>query len=196
VTKYVDRDDNYVMANVVLGDLLDKQDKEVEAIGKAILGGKRDEAVSGLAGLAATVFSGLPIGGLVKEGVAKAFASPANVVLEQQIEAWNKEQEGTRQVAAIKDAIEVLLGQTLIQVVKSQHAVDDGVVAALGGLRDDLAEFRATVSAGLGDAAVHVDLHEVTDGAVGIHVRGRAASRVFIKRLVSTGKGTTGIVIG
>jgi hypothetical protein len=177
-----------------LSDLLQKERAAIEKVGEDLLAGKKEEVAAGLGGLFVSVLSGVPaLGGLAKGALAVLFASPANVVLEKQVEQWREEQDHQRFVQDLSDVIEALIGQALVQIVRSQKRESEDVVAALGGLREDLATFREEVGERMTTFDLHVQLQEVSEGAIGIRVSGSSRKRVFVDRLVVRGGRTVGI---
>src|SRR4051812_32549386 len=129
---------------------LENCEKEIEEIGSSLIAGKRHEVVPALAGLAVSVFSGLPVvGGLTKAALTEVFAAPANEVLDQQIAEWRQEQKVSAPLSELKDWIEALMGQVVLQLVRSQHNVSEDLAKRLGGARDDLAGFRNDVTAAI-----------------------------------------------
>lgn len=80
--------------------------------------------------------------------------------------------------------VEALLSQAVLQLVRVQHNVHDDVLRALGGVRDDLADFRERFTTAIPAAeqqAARLELQEVSGGALGIHVSNRSQKRVFVR---------------
>lgn len=185
------------MGQVVLGELIEKQKEQIELLTRDLLAADHRGALARLSALATEVLVDVPgIGPVARELIGRAFAAPANVILDRQIAAFRHEQERGALVAEVGELIELLLGQALAQIVHSHHDAKDEVLGALGGLREDLAGFRAAVQAELGESQVRVMVQEVADGAVGVRVRPNAQRRVLIDRQAVRGPGSVGIDLG
>ena len=89
----------------------------------------------------------------------------------------------------------MLLGQALIQLVRSQHAVKDEVLDALGGVRRDLEAFRQDFAARVASASesVRLDSLVVHGGGLGIRVRATTTKRVVLTHMEVAGAGSVGI---
>ena len=176
------------MSEVVLGDLLEKRGSEMKEITQSLVNGDGEKTAAGLAGLLTTVLTGVPaLGNVVAQGLEKIFGSSANAILVQQIEAWQKEQQQTDLVSRVRDSVEVLLGQALIQLVRSQHASTAELERALGGIREELKGFRDSIQGRLEDAGIRVDLQEIAENGIGIRVGEKARASVFVRRQVVNG---------
>lgn len=187
------------MSDIVLGEQIEKHQKQLQAMGKALVEGKREAFLAEAASLTVAVATGQPLlAPLVKPLVARAFASSANAVLDKQIAAWNAELEQRALEKRLAEAIEVLLGQAIIQLLRAQHALSDEILDELGGVRDELAGFREefarqTVAAG---ADVHVEQELISGGATGVRVRASSSKSLRIRQGTVTGAGTVGVEIG
>ena len=187
------------MSDFVLGEQIEKHGGTLEAMGKALIEGRQEAFVAETAGLVSTLAVGHPLlGRLVEHGFARLFASSANAVLDKQIAAWNQELDRQQLVARLAEAVEALLGQALIQVIRAQHDVKDEVMQALGGLRQDLAGFREDFAAraAAAQAALRVEQELVSGGATGVRVRAGSSKALLIRQGTVTGAGTTGVEIG
>jgi hypothetical protein len=99
---------------------LEKRDAEIKAIAGDVIRGDRTKAVAGLAGLFTTVATGVPIlGGGVAMALEKAFASPANALLEAQAKHWEKDRHREELVALVATEVHRVVGDVLIQLVRS-----------------------------------------------------------------------------
>jgi hypothetical protein len=187
------------MSDFVLGEQIEKHEDTLEAMGKALTEGKPEEFVAEATGLVTALASGQPLlGALVKHGFAHIFGASANAVLEKQIAAWNQELDRQQHIARLAEAIEVLLGQALIQVVRAQHGVKDELLQALGGVRADLAGFREDFGARMAAAQAELRIEQdlVGEGATGVRVRASSSQSVLVRQGTVTGAGTTGVEIG
>jgi hypothetical protein len=187
------------MSDFVLGDEIEKHEGQLEGMTKALTEGKREDFVAEAASLVVSVATEVPVlGSLMKPVVARAFATSANAVLEKQIAEWRQELDRTDLVQRVAEAIEVLLGQALIQIVRAQHGASEKIIDELGGLRDDLAGFREDFAKRIAatSAEVHVEQELVSGGATGVRVRASSSKAVRIVQRTVTGHGTTGVEIG
>lgn len=187
------------MSDFVLGDEIEKHKGQLQGMTKALTEGKRADFIAETASLTVSVATGVPmLGPLVKPVVARAFAASANAVLEKQIAEWNQELDRRDLVQRLAEAIEVLLGQALIQIIRAQHGVTGEIIDELGGLREDLAGFREDFAARAAAAGVdvHVQQKLVSGGATGVRVRASSSKAVRIVQDEVTGPGTTGVEIG
>lgn len=186
------------MSDFVLGEQIEKHEGALEAMGKALIEGKQEAFVAEAANLVTTLASGQPLlGALVEQGFARLFASSANAVLDKQIAAWNQELDRQQRMGKLAEAVEVLLGQAIIQVIRAQHGIKDELMEALGGMREDLAGFREDLAArtAAASAALRVEQEVVSGGATGVRVRA-SSKAVIIRQGTVTGAGTTGVEIG
>lgn len=187
------------MSDFVLGEQIEKHRGTLEAMARALAEGKQGAFVAETAGLVSALASGQPLlGALVKQGFASLFASSANAVLDTQIAAWNQELDRQDLIARLAEAVEVLLGQALIQVIRAQHGIADELMQALGGVREDLAGFREDLAAraAAAHAALRIEQALVSGGATGVRVRAGSRKAVIIRQATVTGAGTTGVEIG
>ena len=128
---------------------------ELTTVGERILDGDKAGSAAALLGLVASASSGVPaIGALVDAAAQKAFASTATARLLAEAERLDREDAAHEAEESFKtslaDRIEVLLGQALVQIIRSQHSTAEqdrsALVEALGGIREDLASFRSSFS--------------------------------------------------
>ena len=177
--------------------LLERNSSQLETLGTKLIEGKRDECVAALVGLVTGIASGCPLlAALAKAGVARAFASTATERLLLEYKSYEQQKDRERFIGDMALNVEALLSQAVLQLVRVQHNVHDDVLRALGGLRDDLADFRERFAAALPAAeheAARLELQEVSGGALGIHVSSRSQQRVFVARQVVSGAGSVGI---
>jgi hypothetical protein len=182
------------MSNLEIRTLLEKNGEEVKSLTEALLTPNNDQAVAALAGLFISIVTGVPaLGGLVDKGLATIFGQSASSKLDFQIAAWNEEEKRHRLAAEIGDMVEGLLGQMLIQIVRSQHQTTERLEKTLGGMGEDLADFRADVGERMRQANVRIELQEVTDGGLGVTVTANAKKRLFVGTMRVSGKGSVGV---
>ncbi len=129
--------------------------------------------------LLAEIATDLPIvGKLVQTGLSAAFARSAWAQMERALADAHTEDARRAQLTDMGGVFAALLGQGLAALVNHQDAQHDAVLAAVGGLRDDLTEFRADVRQQA--HAVHIDFQDV-QGGLGFRVGPDAGRSVFIK---------------
>jgi hypothetical protein len=186
--------------DVVLGELLRSHQGELKAIAEAAGSGNKDKVIDATASLAISVATGNPLLGalapLGRKTIARIFGCSVNDALARELAALAKDDERKAFLAQIEEVIEALLGQALVQLVRTQHAVKDEVLETLGGLRRDFESFRTEFAVQLASApeSVRVDsLVEVLDGAIGVRVAATTTKRVVLKHLVVRGTGSVGI---
>jgi hypothetical protein len=184
-----------------LGERIEERASELEEVASALADGNLEKTTAALVTLIAGLATGhAELAGLlapfVHKGVQVAFASTATRRLRAELAKLHAEDERRAFIAAIAEPIEVLLGQALLQLVRTQHQASDAVTDALGGLRADLRSFRAEFSDRLEDDGVRVDTAHVLDGGTGVRVRDGARARVWIGELTVTGAGSIGIHVG
>ena len=132
---------------------------------------------------------------LGRKAIARIFGSSVNAVLTRELAALAKDEERRAFLHQIDEVVEALLGQALIQIVRSQHAVKDEVLETLGGMRRDFESFRNDFATQLANASetVRVDSIKVTDGGIGVRVAATTSKRVVLKQMVVKGPGSVGI---
>jgi hypothetical protein len=188
------------MPDADLGTLLQEHTGELKSIAEATEKGEHEKVVDGVAELVLTLATGNPIVGALapfaRRAVAKAFGESADEMFRRELAAMQRDEERAKFLGQIDEVVASLVGQALVQIVTSQHHVKDEVVEALGGVRDDLAEFRRAfevrVSAAHGDL-VTINAQLVESGAIGIRVRSTATKTVALEKQVVKGKGSVGI---
>jgi hypothetical protein len=115
------------MTDVDIEALLEPHTKDLQSIAESLAGGERGKVADGLANLAITLATGNPILGalapLARKGIAKAFANSADEMFAREL-ANMKEEEARREfLGQIDEVVAALLGQALIQLVRTQHNV-------------------------------------------------------------------------
>jgi hypothetical protein len=186
------------MSEFVIGDAIREHEESLEAMADALQAGDEDAVVGETAGLVTTVATGQPLlGVLATKAAARVFGKSANAILREQTAQWNRQRDRRAFINDLAGAVEVLIGQALVQIARSQHNVKDELIEALGGIRDDLAGFRDEFGARLAQADVRIEQALIRDGATGAKLRVRAESRkvVFVSQGTVTGNGTTGVVL-
>lgn len=198
------RRQNDTSADIELAELLQQNQNQLETLGRQLIAGNKEACIGTLVGLVTGVASGSPmLGAFATAGVKRAFAKTATKRLLAEYNAYEKEKEQEkareRFVGDLSSAVETLLGQSVLQLVRVQHNIKDEVLQALGGVRDDLRDFRNEFEAAIPAderEAVRVDLQEVTSGSIGIHVSNSSRQRAFIARQIVSGAGSVGIKLG
>src|SRR5262249_50247841 len=146
-------------------------------------GGNQEKVIDAVSGLAISLATGSPLlaalAPLGRKGVARIFGNSVNAALTRELAVLAKEGERKAFLGQIDEVVEALLGQALIQIIRSQYAVSDEVLEALGGLRRDFEAFRTDFAEQLGRVAadVHVEQLEVEAG-IGIRVAATTTKRV------------------
>jgi serine/threonine protein phosphatase PrpC len=185
------------MADVDLEKLLEPHQKTLKEMGQQLAAGQHEKFIANAATLVGVLATGSPhvalLAPFAEKAVAGAFASAADKRLQREIEAMEREDDRKAFVAQIGDAVQALLDQAIVQIVRVQHNVKDELRARL---REDLADFRGAFQQGLGDHMVRLDEQVVRDGATGVRVGPNATKRVFIGRMEVAGKGSVGIDLG
>lgn len=185
------------MADAYLGALLEPHKATLKEMSQSLAQGDHPAFVEKTAGLVAALATGNPLVALLaplaRAGVAKAFGNAADAAFAHELAAMEAEEDRKRFVEQLAEPIEALIGQALIQLVRVQHNVKDEVLDGLGGVREDLATFRAEFAAAIPTETVRVEHQEVTAGAIGVRVRAETKKRVFIARQEVRGAGSVGI---
>ncbi|WP_437713882.1 hypothetical protein WMF45_48185 [Sorangium sp. So ce448] len=132
------------------------------------------------------------------KAASRAFSSAADDFFRRQLAQLEAEEGQRAFVSQIADAVELLICQAVLQVVRVQHNVKAELLEALGGVREDFADFRERFqkeieSGGDFGEAVRVDVQTVGGGAIGIRVGANARRRVFVSRMEVAGNGSIGI---
>lgn len=186
------------MDDVDLAKLLEPHKTELRQLAQHLVAGERPKFVAGVAALVGTLATGNPavaaLAPFAEKAVSRAFASAADVRLHEEIVKLDADNKERALVASIADAVEVLLGQALLQLVRVEHRVKDEVINALGGLREELSTFREEFQRGLDAEAVRVDMQRVLARGVGIRVEAGARQRVFVREQIVSEEGI-GIVL-
>lgn len=183
------------MKELVLADALEAHQESLQAMGKALIDKDKPRFVTEAIGLVTTLATEHSVlGAFAKEAIARAFGESANAILSKQAAEWEREQSQQAFIDTLAERVEDLLGQALIQIVKSQHDVKQEVIDALGGLREDLAGFRTDFANRLGFDQ-HIEHELVVDGATGVRIRAGSSKRVFVRQQTVSGAGTVGVEI-
>ena len=186
--------------DVELAELLKAHQGELKIIAEAAGSGNQEKVIDSVTSLAISLATGNALLGslapLGRRGIARIFGNSVNAALTRELAALAKDDERKVFLNQIDEVVEALLGQALIQIVRSQHAVKDEVLDALGGMRRDLEVFRNDFAAQLASAPenVRVDsLIEVVDGGIGVRVAATTTKRVVLTHMVVRGPGSVGI---
>lgn len=188
-----------IMRCMDLGDLIKQHGAELKDAAAGLAEGKREKLVAALATLVLGLATGNSAVGLlapfIEAGTRRAFANSASRRLDAAFAAAKSEEEKADLVAQIADSIEALLGQALVQMVRVQHQAKNEIIESLGGMREDLAGFRADLQARLDEEGVRIDLQRIAEGATGIRITEGARARIWVGEMNVTGSGSIGIDI-
>jgi hypothetical protein len=190
------------MSDVDLEKLLEPHAKELESLAEAAAKGDHDKVIDGASSLVLTLATGNPVIGalapLARRGIAKAFGNAADEMFARELAAMQKEEDRKAFFAQIDDVVAALVGQALIQLVRTQHNVKDEVLTALGGVREDFERFRADFGRRVSEQGetVRIDEQVVEAGGIGVRVRASTTKRVALKHQVVSGTGSVGIDLG
>jgi len=189
------------MSDIEIEKLLESHKGELKSIADAAGKGERDKVVDGVTALAVTIATGSPVAGalapLARRAVAKAFGNSVNEALDRELAELKQQGERQKFLGHIDEVMAALIGQALVQIIRSQHNVNDEVIEALGGLRSDFEAFRNDFGKRLareGEATVRIDEQLVQGRSIGVRVRATTTKRVVLKRQVVDG-GSTGILL-
>jgi hypothetical protein len=127
------------MADIDLLERLEKDQKSIEEVGTALLQRDREGAVAAMTRCVVTVLSGVPVlGALAQQAVARIFASTATAAIEAELKALDAEARRRALIDDLAAAVEPLIQQALIQLVRVQHDLDharrDELTQALGAV--------------------------------------------------------------
>jgi len=182
-----------------LRQLIEAHAEDLEQLGKAIIDRDRESAAATVARVLVNVATGVPLlGRLASTLVLKAFANTATARLLAEYELYAQEQARARLMATLATSLEALIGQAVVAVLDAQQGARDEMFEALGGLRRDLADFRAEFTAALPalpTPSVRVDLQEVFAGALGIRVSTESRKQLFVAHQRVSGPGAVGILL-
>jgi hypothetical protein len=185
--------------DVELEELLKAHQGELKTIADAAGSGNRDKVVDAVSSLAVSLATGNPLLGVLaplgRKTIARAFGSSVNAALTRELAALAKDDERQAFLSQIGEVVEALLGQALIQIIRSQHAIKDELLDALGGVRRDFEAFRNDFANQLATASetVRVDSLLVRDGGLGVRVAASTSRRVVLRNMVVSGPGSMGI---
>jgi len=186
-------------ADVELKRLLKAHQGELKTIAEAAGTGNRDKVIDAVSSLAISLATGNPVLGalapLGRKSIARAFGNSVNATLIRELAALAKDEERRAFLGQIDEVIEVLLGQAMIQIVRSQHAVKDELLEVLGGLRHDFEMFRTEFADQIAKTpeSVIVDTLMIREGGRGVRVAATTARRVVLRHIEVSGAGSVGI---
>lgn len=188
------------MSELELSALLEPHKADLRKLAENFLAGDHAKFVSGTAALLGAIATGNPtilaLAPFAERAVSAAFASAADKRVTAELERMRVEEEREAFVATIADTVEALLGQAVLQLIRTQHRVKEDVLDQLGGIRADLSQFRDDFQRGLAADQIYLNVQHVLDGALGLRVSPGARERVFIGEQIVTGPGSVGIVLG
>jgi hypothetical protein len=185
------------MQRMDLGDFIRRQSAELKDAATGLAEGRREKLIAALGAMALGMVTGHPEIGLfapfIEAGTRRAFGNSASRRLDAALAEAKSEEEKAVLVARIADSVEALLGQALIQMVHVQHQTKDEIIEALGGLREDLADFREDFQDRLDTEGVRVNFQRIRDGATGIRISEGARARIWVGDMTVIGSGSVGI---
>jgi hypothetical protein len=130
-----------VSEDVELKKLLEAHEGELKKVAEAAGSGNQEKVVDAVSTLAVSLATDNPLLGalapLGRKGIARAFGNSVNAALTRELAALAKEEERKKFLGQIDEVVEALLGQALIQLVRSQHGIKDEVLEALAGVEID-----------------------------------------------------------
>jgi hypothetical protein len=185
--------------DVELQGLLKAHQGELKTIAEAAGTGNRDKVIDAVSSLAVSLATGNPLLGalapLGRKGIARAFGNSVNAALTRELAALAKAEERSAFLGQIDEVVEALLGQAVIQIVRSQHAVKDELLDALGGVRRDFETFRNDFAEQIAKVSesVAIDSIMVREGGIGVRVAATTTKRVVLKYMDVIGVGSVGI---
>jgi hypothetical protein len=185
--------------DIELQKLLEAHKGELKTIAEAAGSGNKEKVIDVATSLAVSLATGNPLLGalapLGRKGIARAFGNSVNAALTRELEAIAKDDERKQFLGQIDEVVEALLAQALIQLIRSQHAIKDEVLEALGGVRRDFEAFRNDFAARVASASenVRVDTMIVRDGGLGVRVRASTVKRVVLRHVEVVGPASVGI---
>lgn len=173
-----------------LGKLLDTHEDAVKRLGDELIGGDAARVRGAIAGLLSSLTTGSPLlAHWMNEGVRRAFEEPATIRLLREVRKYDREKSREAFVRSLRDEVELLIGQALIQSVRAQHDIKEELLEELGGLRVEFAEFRADLTARLsseGAVAVRVD-RLLVSGGIGVCISATARRRMRVSHACVSG---------
>lgn len=179
------------MSDVDLAKLLEAHKSELHQLAQHLVAGDRAKFVTAAATFVGALATGNPavvaLAPFAEKAIARAFANAADIRLRDELAKLNTEEEKKAFADSIVDAIEALLGQAVLQLVRVEHRTKEELLEALGGMREELATFRDKFQQGLDAEAVRIDVQFVLAGSVGVRVSPGARERVFVKEQVVSG---------
>lgn len=184
------------MAEPQLHTEISKHAEKVHAITVELGKNNKESAIVKIGELLGALASDIPIVGKLSGAAAgAAFKNSAYGQMDAALKAAKTEEERQQQLDLIGEMMEALIGQALIQIARINGMVRDELVEELGGLREDLEDFRADFKQRLkaAEGQIRVDLQLVEDGGIGVRVRSGAAKGVWIKKQQVRGAGSVGI---
>jgi hypothetical protein len=168
---------------VELAKVLKAHEDEIENLGEGVIRGDKEKVAGALAGLLTSVSTGSPLlGSWANAAVQKAFVPPATRRL--LVEAANYDKAMARDVfiGRIRDVVELLIGQAILQTVRAHHNIKEEILEELGGVREEFEDFRKEFAEGQaqhpGDNLRVQEL--LVEGGVGVRVSSGARSRMHV----------------
>lgn len=180
--------------STALQTALAEHGEDLHGIATALRADDAETAVTKLGALLGKLASSVPVvGTLAGDAAGAAFRRSAYGRMQAALKARTSEEAREALLADLAGVVEALIGQALVQLVRVGAHRQDEVLDALGGLRDDLDDFRADFAARLAHADVTIDHQRVLDGALGVRVRPDAGRTLRIGTQEVRGAGSVGI---
>ncbi|HEY5961391.1 MAG TPA: hypothetical protein VIV60_32760 [Polyangiaceae bacterium] len=133
----------YATNDCDIGSILDDRSSEVEKLASALTERDAEKTAGAIAALIASLATGsAALGVFANTAVQMAFVSPATKRLLAEVAKYEGEQDRATMIARIRDEVELMIGQALIQIMRSQHNISDELMEKLGGLCDAFEQFR------------------------------------------------------
>src|ERR1700733_10754603 len=134
------------MENVDIEALLEARSGELKEIAEAAAKCDREKLTDAAAGLAVSLATGnrvlAALAPLARKGIARAFGNAADKMFERELAAMAKQEERDKFLGQIDEVVAALVGQAIVQLVRTQYRVKEETLEALGGLRADFETFR------------------------------------------------------
>ena len=169
--------------------LLEDRAKEVEALGSALIAGRPQRVAGAFAALLTALGTQSPLlASWANEVVQKAFIPPATRRLLNEIARYDELDAREAFIRDLSERLALVLAQGLLQTVDASGERAAEVQQALGGLRDDFAEFRREFAQALPPTFEALCVDELwVEGGVGISVGGETRVRMAVKSARVTG---------
>lgn len=169
--------------------LLDDRSKEIEALGRELIAGKPQRVAGALAALLTALATQSPVlATWASDVVQKAFIPPATRRLLNEIARHDALEAREAFIRDLCERLALVIAQGLLQTVETRAENRAEVLQALGGLRDDFAEFRRDFAQALPPSFEALRVDELfVEGGIGISVCGSTTARMAVGSARVTG---------